>query len=64
MKALKKNKKGQTMVEYILIIGLIAIALIIAISAMSNQVSNKFNTVGEEVEGAGGTTTTTTTTTN
>jgi Flp pilus assembly pilin Flp len=37
--------RGQSMVEYALIIGLIAVALIVALTALSGGISNLFNEV-------------------
>ncbi len=48
-----KMKKGQTMVEYILIISLIAVALIAAIKVFSGKIEDKFEETGDKIEEAG-----------
>ena len=48
-----KDEEGQGMVEYGLIIGLIAIAVIIALSALGPKISEMFNNVGAELDKAG-----------
>jgi Flp pilus assembly pilin Flp len=50
---MKKMKKGQTMVEYILIVSLIAIAVIAAVKIFSEKLSDKFEEAGDAVEEAG-----------
>ena len=50
---MKKMKKGQTMVEYILIISLIAIALIAVVRVFSGKVGEKFEAAGDKIEEAG-----------
>ena len=47
-----KDEEGQGMVEYGLIIGLIAIAVIFALSALGPKISEMFNNVGEELDAA------------
>ena len=41
----KENKKGQGMVEYGLIIGLIAVAVIVAVGLLGKNISNLFNSI-------------------
>ena len=43
---MKKMKKGQTMVEYILIISLIAVALIAVIKVFAGKIGDKFEALG------------------
>jgi Flp pilus assembly pilin Flp len=50
---MKKMRKGQTMVEYILIVSLIAIAVIAAIKVFSGKISDKFEEAGDAIEEAG-----------
>ena len=54
MKA-KNMKKGQTMVEYILIISLVAIALIAVVKVFTGKVSDKYEEAGDKIEEAGDT---------
>lgn len=54
-----KDEEGQGMVEYGLIIGLVAIAVIIALAALGPKISEMFNKAGAELDkaasaGAGG----------
>jgi pilus assembly protein Flp/PilA len=46
-----KNKKGQGMVEYVLIIALIAIIVMAALSPLGDQIAIKFNEVTTELGG-------------
>ena len=48
-----KMRKGQTMVEYILIISLIAIALIGVVKLFSGRIGEKFEEAGDQIEEAG-----------
>ena len=46
---MKRTRKGQTMVEYIIIVGLIAIALIGIVSFFGETLFKKFKGAGEEL---------------
>jgi pilus assembly protein Flp/PilA len=48
-----KDEKGQGMVEYVLIIGLIAILVIGALSPLGTAISDKFDALTTEVTKAG-----------
>ena len=58
-----KDEEGQGMVEYGLIIGLIAVVVIVALVALGPKVREMFDTVNQELDkaGAGGVTTPATT---
>lgn len=43
---LRKDKKGQTLVEYALILVLIALVAIVAMTTIGNKVSNTFISAG------------------
>jgi len=45
-----KSKKGQTLVEYGLILALVAVVLIAALTLMKNSISNTFSKVTSELE--------------
>ena len=49
-----RNEKGQGLVEYALILVLIAIVVIVAMTTLGNQVSGTFDTVNSELGGNGG----------
>ena len=51
-KGLAKTKKGQGMVEYGLIIGLIAVVVIVALTAVGGQLGQLFNTITTKLSGA------------
>lgn len=53
-KALKGNKKGQGMVEYGLIIGLIAVAVIALLTGMGTQIKALFQSVVNALTTAAG----------
>ena len=48
-----KDESGQGMVEYALIIGLIAIVVIAAVTLLGGKVGDLFNGAAEELESAG-----------
>lgn len=48
-----KNKRGQGMVEYVLIIGLIAILVITALSPLGTEIAAKFTELTSKVTAAG-----------
>lgn len=47
------NKKGQGMVEYALIIGLVAVALIIVLGLLGDGIGETFNAIIDELPGGG-----------
>lgn len=49
---MKNNKKGQGMVEYGLIIGLIAIVVIVALTAMGGKLDDIFQFISGKLGGA------------
>lgn len=52
MQARCKSDKGASLVEYALLVALIAVVCIIAITFLGNSASSKFSTVGSAVAGA------------
>ncbi|MEM6601268.1 MAG: Flp family type IVb pilin [Verrucomicrobiota bacterium] len=46
------SKKGQTLVEYGLILALVAVVLIAALTLMKNSISNTFSKVTSELNSA------------
>ena len=56
IRKLFKNKKGATAIEYGLIAALIAVACIGALGIVGDELTNTFNTVGDELQNANGTT--------
>ncbi|MDP5185443.1 Flp family type IVb pilin [Blastococcus sp. BMG 814] len=60
---LRRDEKGATAVEYGLMVGLIAVVIIVAVTALGDNLSTMFDGIADEIGGTGGTGTTTTTTT-
>ena len=48
-----KQEEGATMVEYALMVALIAAALITAVTTLSGNIGSKFTSVGTTIAGAG-----------
>ena len=48
-----KDEKGASMVEYILLVALIALAVIAAVVFLKDQVNSKFNQSGSSLSSAG-----------
>ena len=51
---LRTEEEGQTLVEYALIIALIAIVLILALTALAGGIDEIFNYIADTLTGAGG----------
>lgn len=49
-----KDERGASAVEYALIAGLIAVAIIIAVQALGTKVSGTFDTVEQSLPASGG----------
>ncbi|SEL46086.1 pilus assembly protein Flp/PilA [Blastococcus sp. DSM 46786] len=58
---LRRDEKGATAVEYGLMVGLIAVAIIVAVTALGGGLSDLFSDVEGQLPAVGGGTTTTTT---
>mgnify|MGYP002277485524 CR=1 FL=1 len=52
-KSFMKKEKGQGMVEYGLIIGLIAVAVVAVLGIMGGQINQLFQSVSDALTGAG-----------
>jgi Flp pilus assembly pilin Flp len=48
-----KDERGASMVEYILLVALIALAVIAAVVFLRDQVSSKFNDAGSKISSNG-----------
>jgi len=44
-----KSEKGQTLVEYGLILALVAIVVIVVLGLLGNQIANVFNTITDSL---------------
>ena len=47
------SERGAALVEYALLLALIAVVCIIALTTLGSQASDKFSTVGQSIEDAG-----------
>jgi pilus assembly protein Flp/PilA len=52
-KALWSDESGQGLTEYALIIGLVSVALVLLLTAMSNQLGVVFNAIVAQLQGVG-----------
>ena len=50
----EEREEGQTLVEYALIIALVAIVLVVALETLAGGIEGTFDTITEELGGAGG----------
>ncbi len=51
---LTTTERGASMVEYILLVALIALAVLAAVSFLGGQMTSKFNSEGSTISSAGG----------
>jgi pilus assembly protein Flp/PilA len=49
-----KNERGAALVEYALLLALIAVVCIVALTTLGGQASSKFTSVGNSISAAGG----------
>ena len=49
-----KNERGAALVEYALLLALIAVVCIVALTTLGGQASSKFSDVGNSISAAGG----------
>ncbi|MFZ5352203.1 MAG: Flp family type IVb pilin [Bacillota bacterium] len=54
IKGMLNNKKGQGMVEYVLIIAFIAVVVIVALTPLGTAISAKFTEIVTALTGGGG----------
>jgi pilus assembly protein Flp/PilA len=50
---LTTTERGASMVEYILLVALIALAVLAAVTFLGGQMTSKFNTEGSQISSAG-----------
>lgn len=48
-----RSERGAALVEYALLLALIAVVCIVALTALGDQAADKFSTVGGSIEAAG-----------
>ncbi|MDQ6909394.1 MAG: Flp family type IVb pilin [Actinomycetota bacterium] len=51
---LGRSERGAALVEYALLLALIAVVCILALTVLGNQASDKFSKVGNSIQSAGG----------
>ena len=51
--ALMRDESGQDLAEYAILIGLIALAVIVAVRLLGNTISNVFNAIGTTLSSEG-----------
>ena len=49
-----RSERGAALVEYALLLALIAVVCIVALTALGKQAADKFSKVGNSISGAGG----------
>ncbi len=49
------NERGAALVEYALLLALIAVVCIVALQVLGTQAADKFSTIGSEIQEAGST---------
>lgn len=54
LKNLFQDESGQGMVEYGLILALVAVVVIVALTFMGDQIKDIFRSIGEKLGGVGG----------
>lgn len=54
LKNLFEDESGQGMVEYGLILALVAVVVIVALTFMGDQIKDIFQSIGEKLGGVGG----------
>jgi Flp pilus assembly pilin Flp len=47
-----KNERGATLVEYALLVGLVAIASVVALQGLQGDIANSFTRVGDQLDAA------------
>ena len=50
MKALLRHERGQALIEYTIIVGLLALALVVAVGNVSDQIMDIWNDLNEDLD--------------
>lgn len=53
LNVLRSDESGQGLTEYALIIGLVSVALVLLLTAMSDELGAVFNAIVDELQGVG-----------